>query len=408
MTMTRRAALKLLAVSPLAAAHAAAQSPAGRARRVVSAGLNTFLLEADGIVRAWSLAEPYGYSFGLGQADRVTKYTAYQVPGLTNVVSLAAAVNTAYAVLANGTVMAWGGNARGELGATPRTDVEVTAGGRSTALSPTPVVEITDVIGIAAGDYHALAVTRGGQLWVWGYNLYQQLGIEMPIINYKTRTPGTMQYLPFPVRVPGLTDVVAAAGGDAHSLALLKDGTIRAWGNNKLGQVGDGTTVDRQLPVRVVGVQNAVAIDASGAVSAALLADGTIMTWGSSNGPHNRAGLKDDMPWPTPMLVPGVTGIRAFSLGGEHFLGLTRTGTVVSWGRQRVGELGHSNGQPAIIPGLTNVASVEAYTGRSFAVLTNGTIMALGHVPYWPNLVGDPTVVRWPIPLVIKNLINPM
>jgi len=407
-TISRREVMKLLAASPFAGAQAAtAQSPPARGRRVIAAGADTFLIEPDASVKAWSLMDPYGWRFGLGHSERVKKYTAYDVP-LKNVVTIAAAVNTAYAVLSNGTVMAWGGNFRGELGATPRSEVEITAGGRATAQSPIPVLDITDAIDIAAGDYHALAVTRGGQLWVWGYNLYEQIGIEMPIINFKTHTPAAMQYLPFPVRVAGVTDVVAAAGGSSHSLALLKDGTVRSWGTNKMGQLGDGTTVNRKLPVRVAAVQNAVAIAADGEFSAALLADGTVMTWGSSNGPHGRLGLSDDTPCPTPTLVPGATGIRVISIGGEHMVGLTRAGTVLAWGHSRYGEVGHPGIGAAPMAGLTNVASVAAYASRTFAVLANGTIMVIGAVPYWARFAGDKGVSTFPIPLVIKNLKNPM
>jgi alpha-tubulin suppressor-like RCC1 family protein len=406
--ITRRDALMLLAAAPMAAVDPLrAQAPS--TRRIISAGLDTFMIESDGTVKGWSLTEPYGWRFGLGHANRVPKYTAFTTPGLRDVVAMAAATNTAYALLSNGTIVAWDGNARGELGATPLAEVEVSAGGRATAPSPVPVLGITDAIGIAAGDYHALAVTRGGQVFVWGYNLYDQLGIEMPIIRFKTRSPAAMQFLPFPVRIPGLNDVVAVAGGSQHSLALLKDGTIRAWGTNRHGQVGDGTTITRKTPVPVVGVRNAVAIAANSVISAAVLADGTVMTWGDGNSALGRKTFTRDAPHPMPALVDGVTGIRALALGSIHMVALTNAGTVMSWGDNMIGEIGHPGASPRAIPGLTNVTSVEADTGRTFAVLANGTIMALGHVPYWARVDGsDPTTAGWPIPLMIKNLNNPL
>jgi alpha-tubulin suppressor-like RCC1 family protein len=406
--MNRRDALMLLAAAPMAAVSPLrAQAPP--ARRVISAGLDTFLIESDGTVKGWSLVDPYGWRFGLGHANRVPKYTAFTVPGLRDVVAMAAADNTAYALLRNGTIMAWGGNFRGELGATPLADVEVSASGRATALSPLPVINISDATTIAAGDYHALAVTRAGEVFVWGYDLYDQLGIEMPIIQYKTHTPAAMQYLPFPLRVPGLNDVVAVAAGSTHSLALLKDGTIRAWGTNSSGQVGDGTTITRKTPVPVVGVRNAVAIAANATMSAAVLADGTVMTWGSGNSALGRKTFTRDAPHPTPALVDGVSGVRELATGSIHMVALTNAGTVISWGDNMIGEIGHPGAAPRAIPGLTNVTSVAAYTGRTFAVLANGTIMALGQVPWWARIEGgDHTVTPRPIPLMIKNLNNPL
>jgi hypothetical protein len=81
---------------------------------------------------------------------------------------------------------------------------------------------------------------------------------------------------------------------------------------------------------------------------------------------------------------------------------------VVSWGNQRVGERGHPGIAPAPIPGLAHVLSVEAYTATRFAVLANGTIMTLGVVPYWARLGGEKTVAPFPIPLLTRNLKNPM
>jgi hypothetical protein len=61
-----------------------------------------------------------------------------------------------------------------------------------------------------------------------------------------------------------LRDVVAISAGDLHSLALLKDGTVRAWGQNRYGQIGDGTSTNRDTPTTVPGVRNVVAIAAGG------------------------------------------------------------------------------------------------------------------------------------------------
>ena len=68
----------------------------------------------------------------------------------------------------------------------------------------------------------------------------------------------TISYLP--VRVSGLSDVIAIAGGGGFSVALKYDGTVWAWGNNLYGQVGDGTTTQRSTPVQVNGLNGVMAI----------------------------------------------------------------------------------------------------------------------------------------------------
>ncbi len=77
-----------------------------------------------------------------------------------------------------------------------------------------------------------------------------------------------------------LTDVKAVAGGAFHSLALRNDGTVRAWGWNGFGALGDGSTTERNSPVRVAGLDHVTAIAAGAYHSLALRDDGTVVAWG--------------------------------------------------------------------------------------------------------------------------------
>lgn len=369
-------------------------------------------METDGSVKVWGYGSTPtsldGRHAGLGSDAPIPTHTAFDIPGLRNVVDLAAGT-AAYAVLANGQVVSWGINARGELGNTSRPEVEVLARASGSRNTPSPVLDLTEAVQVAATGDHALALTRGGTVWAWGHNNEGQLGIgDMPVINFRTRSPSAMNFLPFPMTIPGLTGVTAIAAGASHSLALLKDGTVRAWGMNRWGQVGDGTTVGRNAPVPVPGVRNAVAIGAGTRNSAALLADGTVMTWGFGTGFLGRPGFKPDAAHPTPALVPGVGGIRAIAAGLHFMLALTQKDTVVSWGTEIYGEIGHRGSLPAAVPGLSGVRSVAA-SEMSFAVLADDTIMTWGRVPVWArvdHVYRD--IAHTPIPLVLRDLRNPM
>ncbi|KKT02299.1 MAG: hypothetical protein UV78_C0050G0001, partial [Parcubacteria group bacterium GW2011_GWA2_43_17] len=100
---------------------------------------------------------------------------------------------------------------------------------------------------IAGGGNHSIALLFDGTVKAWGRNTIGQLG------------DGTTTNRTTPVSVSGISTAVAIAGGEAHSIALLSDGTVKAWGNNGYCQLGDGTTTDRTTPVSVSGISTAVA-----------------------------------------------------------------------------------------------------------------------------------------------------
>ena len=228
-----------------------------------------------------------------------------------------------------------------------------------------------------------------------------------------------MSFVPFPVRIPGLTDVVAVSAGIDHSMALLEDGTIRTWGANKYGQLGDGTTVDRATPV-TVRIGKAVAIEAAGRNSFVVMADGTVLSWGeNASGMLGRLGNDDAdavIPHPVPTPVPGVVGARALSAGNGYMLVLTEAGRVISWGFNGHGQTGQgvasgTNARPPnTIDGLTGVRSVSAGHGwTSVAVLNDGRIMYWGFIRRpWISLRGQPKAqIASPVLLNVDGLKNP-
>ena len=246
---------------------------------------------------------------------------------------------------------------------------------------------------IFPGNYHTLLLEPDGALKGWPTGPTQNRSGELGqghvdvLEKYRLRS------------IPGLTDVVAVSAGFDHSLALLKDGSIRAWGGNKFGQVGDGTTVDRATPVLVPGIGKAIAI-AANAVSVAVLADGRALTWG-----HNlsrslgRAWKEDGTPAATPAAVPGIINGRAVSVGNAHVLVLTQAETIVSWGWDAFGQAGQGTanelGVPAgAVKGVTGVHSVTASGNSSYAFLNDGRIVCWGTGRSWISVRGGAADVR--------------
>lgn len=188
--------------------------------------------------------------------------------------------------------------------------------------------------------YHTLAVMSDGTVWAWGYNYSGQLGIAADNNDHPT-----------PIQIPGLMDIKAVAAGEYHSLALGSDGTVWSWGGNYDGQLGnrfdDGYYNNQPAPVRVVGpdgtgfLTDVTAITAGYATSVALRADGTVWTWGSNSSGGLGIGTSDDVPHPVPVQVPGLTNIVAISGGYSHYMALKSDGTVWTWGENYTGQLGN-------------------------------------------------------------------
>jgi alpha-tubulin suppressor-like RCC1 family protein len=185
--------------------------------------------------------------------------------------------------MTDGTVRAWGFNYEGQLGIGDDGGPEKCGLTYTCSTKVLSVPGLSGVVSVAAGTYHSLALLSNGTVLAWGENSEGQLGLG------SDKGPETCHTYPCstrPMLVPGLANVVAIAAGADQSLALLADGTVMAWGDAENGQSGSGpvsnTCECNDHPVQVPGVSNAVAIAAGEFGGSALLANGTVMDWGAN------------------------------------------------------------------------------------------------------------------------------
>ncbi len=393
--MNRREALALLLSAPLAAQPgiARAQTRATAKHRVALNSSHGLLIEPDGSVQIWHRGGFNGLEALLGvgpQGSTLAPFTLAKVPGLTGVVAAQAGVACSFVVLADGTLLSWGINAgNGKLGTAPLSFFEERASWGPDSNVPVPLAVRFDAVDVSTMTDHVLALTRDARVYAWGTGDKGQLGIgPMPVIKFRHSSPSAYPYTPFPVEIAGLSGVLAISAGYAHSLAVLKDGTDRAWGENRCGEVCDGPTAMRRAPVVVPGVKDAVGVAAGQGFSAAVLRDGSVMTWGNRiKGALGRTPDSDNRADPVPALVPGVGGVRRIVAGHTHVLALTEAGTVISWGMPDFGQLGRAGANsaaPGAIPGLGGVQSIAAHDDTSMAVLASGRTMTWGgHLRPW-------------------------
>ena len=217
----------------------------------------------------------------------------------TNVVALAAGGDHSLALRRDGVVVAWGDDSAGQ------TDVPDT---------------VTNVVSVAAGSLHSVAVRVDGSVVAWGDNSYGQ-----------TNVPSS------------LTNAILVAAGANHTIALRADGTIVGWGANNAGQ----TNTTLVFP-------GASAITGGGDQSLDLV-QGFVFGWGA-----NRS------------FVPGrLSNVTAIAAGANHALALTAGGAVIGWGNNYYGQIS--------IPSFaTKVVAIAAGDDHSLAVLADGSVVGWG------------------------------
>lgn len=177
---------------------------------------------------------------------------------------------------------------------------------------------------ISAGSSHSLALMTNGTVVAWGRNVEGQVSVPA-----------------------GLSDVVEISAGGNHSLALKSDGTVVAWGDNEEGQ--------SLVPQGLSGV---IKISAGGNHSLALKSDGTVVAWGLDY--YNQASVPS-----------GLSGVISVAAGGLHSLALKSDGTVMAWGDNIAGE--------TVVPaGLSDVVAISAGDFYSVALKSDGTVVVWG------------------------------
>ncbi|HET7443481.1 MAG TPA: hypothetical protein VFJ57_02350 [Solirubrobacterales bacterium] len=337
---------------------------------------------AGGSVIGWGENE-YG-EVGAGTPGVEVK-TPTPVPNLSEVTEVSRGYTHTLALRSNGGVVGWGENEDGQLGDGSTTNSPV----------PVPVNGLPSAVAIAAGGYGSIALLPNGTVMAWGYAEAGGLGQGNSTGPELCGPSGCSRK---PVVVPGLTNIVAIDAGYEYFIALRSDGTVWFWGYDRYGESGNGTgtqigceCIDH--PVQVPGVTGAVAISADWYLASALLANGTIKDWGYNFYAEVGDGSRNnEAPTPcfcsVPVTVSGVSGAKETASGGYHGLALFPGGAGLSWGYDEYGQLGNGVFMttgcecfplPGPISGLAGVRQVDAGPYSSYALLNDGTVRSWGY-----------------------------
>ncbi len=255
-------------------------------------------------------------------------------------------------------------------------------------------------LSLSVHSNHSCALLANGTVKCWGANWNGQLG-DGSLIHQSTPTP-----------VVGISGAIGVDAGDAHTCALLGDGTAKCWGFNDSGQLGDGSTAGSGVPVTVSGLTGAKQITAGSSHTCALLQNGTVVCWGSDASGQLGNGAAGSSLTPSP--VSGLSNVAEVSAGDFHTCARLNSGAVWCWGSGAFGRLGNNSTSDSPVPvqvagvggsgWLSGATDVSAGGAHSCAVLGSGSVVCWGFNERGELGNGDPTYSSSSFPVAVQGI----
>jgi alpha-tubulin suppressor-like RCC1 family protein len=238
---------------------------------------------------------------------------------------------------------------------------------------PTQIGNMSDWSSVGSGSEFNVALKTDGTLWAWGYNAYGQLG-DGTTINKNS-----------PIQIGTDTNWSKIAVGYNYCLALKTNGTLWAWGNNGTWQLGDGTKVNKNIPTQIGTATDWSQIAAGSAHSMAIKSNGTLWAWGYNNA-GQVLGTSSTANVPSPTQVGSATNWSKVAVANSQTMAIKTNGTLWGWGYNFYGEMGNGTQSQNIlmtqIGTETNWSDLSLGENHSIALKSNGTLWGWGRNQY--------------------------
>jgi hypothetical protein len=255
------------------------------------------------------------------------------------------------------------------------------------------VTPLKCITSISVGTDFACAASQLGEVYCWGSNDAGQLGVATPLTNLSSYNAALN-----PVKVAGLSGVVAVTSGVAHTCALRSDGGVWCWGSNGHGQAGQGGDQGQPVPAKVVGLPAVASIYAGGFASCAVTVAAELWCWG---GFYYGGQLVADRPPAlnaTPLRIAGLSAVTTMALSDNNACVVDSAGSVRCWGGSAEGRIGDNNASnypttPQRVVNINDAVSIAVSSSSACAVRSGGALSCWGSVPGVNNVNGGPTAM---------------
>ena len=310
------------------------------------------------------------------------------MPSGVTFASVTSGASFACGLTGSGAAYCWGYNFYGQLGDGRTTD-------RST---PGPVTMPAGVtfVSVSAFGSSACGLTAAGMAYCWGYNIDGQLGDGTT----------TNQSTPVAVSLPPGVTFARIAAGEVHTCGLTASGAAYCWGDNSLGQLGDGTTTNQSTPVAVTGGNTFASLAAGGSHTCGLTSAGEVYCWGWNISGQLGIGTTDNQSAPAAAAMPSGVTFTSLSAGGRHTCALTATGVQYCWGYNFYGQLADLTTTDKLMPSTLDppfgfrFASLSSSIYQSCALTSDGSAYCWGD--NFAGQLGDGTTINRSFPVAVK------
>ncbi|MEY4615249.1 MAG: hypothetical protein RJB66_209 [Pseudomonadota bacterium] len=322
----------------------------------------------------------------LGDGTTTNKTAPITIDSGTSYNQISAGSSHTCGITTGGALKCWGDNGGGQLG----------DGTTTNKTNPTTIDSGTSYNQISAGGSHTCGITTGGALKCWGRNVENQLG------------DGTTTNKTTPTTIDSGTSYSQISAGGSHTCGITTDDSLKCWGWNGESQLGDGSTnVQISAPSPIDSGTSYAKVFAKSIHTCGITTGGTLKCWG-----RNTSGQLGDPTinsTNTPLTIDTSNSYAQIAAGFSHTCGITTGGTLRCWGDNSWGQVGHQSpgtkiDLPTIIDGGKTYSQITADNQHTCGLTTGGTLKCWGSNDL--GQLGDDHPSMSLTPRVIQNEVN--